>query len=168
MKPSPGAGLLDADRLPLGDSGQAVSAPPQLYLTQDMNIEHFALNIPDPVGSAAWYVEHLGLRVLRSLSEEPFTHFLADSSGRVVMELYRHTKAPVPDYAATDPLVFHVAFVTDDVRGTLDRLLAAGASRAGDVAITPANDEMVFLRDPCGVALQLVKRAVPLLGAGKG
>jgi len=54
-----------------------------------------------------------------------------------------------------------------NVHGTLDRLLAAGASIAGDVAITPADDEMVFLRDPWGVALQLVKRAVPLLGPEK-
>ena len=113
-----------------------------------MNVEHFALNVPDPVAAAAWYVEHLGLRVLRSLSEPPFTHFLADGSGRVVIELYRHAKAPVPDYAATDPLVLHVAFVTDDIRGALDRLLGAGGKRAGEVAITSAGDEMVFLRDP--------------------
>lgn len=127
-----------------------------------MHIEHFALNVPDPVAAATWYTQHLGLRVLRCLTEAPFTHFLADTSGRVVVELYRHTKAPVPDYAATDPLVFHIAFVTADVRGTLERLLAGGGSPAGEVAVTPAGDEMVFLRDPWGVALQLVKRAVAL------
>jgi len=128
-----------------------------------MNIEHFALNVSDPVAAAAWYVEHLGLRVIRSLREAPYTHFLADSSGRGVMELYRHARAPVPNYAATDPLVFHVAFITEDVSGTRERLLSAGASSAGDVTRTPAGDEMVFLRDPWGVALQLVKRAMPLL-----
>ena len=131
-----------------------------------MNIEHFALNVPDPATAATWYTEHLEMRVIRSLSAAPFTHFLADGSGRVVVEMYEHTKAPVPDYAAMDPLVFHIAFVTDDVRGTLQRLLAAGAGRAGEVTITPAGDEMVFLRDPWGVALQLVKREEPLLGIG--
>ena len=49
-----------------------------------MDIEHLALNVPDPVGMAAWYVEHLGMRVLRKLDAAPFTHFLADGSGRVV------------------------------------------------------------------------------------
>lgn len=128
-----------------------------------MNIEHFALNVADPVAAAAWYTEHLGMRVLRSLSEAPFTHFLADESGRVVMELYGHVKAPVLDHAALDPLVFHIALATPDVRGTLERLLAAGATAAGEVTTTPAGDEMVFLRDPRGIALQLVRRAVPLV-----
>jgi catechol 2,3-dioxygenase-like lactoylglutathione lyase family enzyme len=127
-----------------------------------VNIEHFALNVPDPVAAAAWYTEHLGMRVVRSLDTAPFTHFLADGSGRVVMELYRRTEAPVPDYAAMDPLVFHVAFMTDDVPGALRRLRSVGGSSAGEVTTTPAGDEMVFLRDPWGVALQLVKRAAPL------
>ena len=130
-----------------------------------MDIEHFAVNVPEPVAAAAWYVRHLGLLVVRSLSEPPFTHFLADESGRVVVEMYGHTKAPVPDYRAMDPLVFHIAFVTADVRGTLQRLLAAGATTAGDVTITPPGDEMTFLRDPWGLALQLVKRAAPLMGS---
>ena len=47
---------------------------------------------------------------------------------------------------------------------SIDRLLAAGAKTAGDVTLTPSGDEMTFLRDPWGVALQLVKRATPLMG----
>jgi glyoxylase I family protein len=129
-----------------------------------VDIEHFALNVPDPVAAAAWYVRHLGMRVVRALTEAPFTHFLADGSGRVVVEMYGHTKAPVPDYRAMDPLVFHIAFQTADVRGTRQRLLAAGAASAGEVTVTPAGDEMTFLRDPWGVPLQLVHRAAPLAG----
>ncbi len=129
-----------------------------------MNIEHFAVNVSEPVAAAAWYVRHLGMRVVRALSEAPFTHFLADGSGRVVVEMYGHTKAAVPDYRALDPLVFHIAFAVADVRGTLERLLAAGATRAGEVVVTPTGDEMTFLRDPWGMALQLVKRAAPLVG----
>lgn len=128
-----------------------------------MNIEHFAVNVPEPVAAAAWYVRHLGMRVVRSLTEAPFTHFLADESGRVVVEMYGHTKAPVPDYRAMDPLVFHIAFVTDDVRGTLKRLVEAGATTAGDVTITATGDEMTFLRDPWGMVLQLVRRAKRLM-----
>jgi catechol 2,3-dioxygenase-like lactoylglutathione lyase family enzyme len=127
-----------------------------------VNIEHFAINVPDPVNAAVWYVKHLGMRIVRSLTESPFTHFLADESGRVVIEMYGHPKAPVPDYQAMDPLVFHIAFVSADVAGTRERLLAAGATSAGPVTATPTSDVMTFLRDPWGVALQLVKRAKPL------
>ncbi len=129
-----------------------------------MNIEHFAINVPDPVNAAAWYVKNLGMRVVRSLTESPFTHFLADESGRVVIEIYGHSKAPVPDYAAMDPLVFHIAFIAENVAATRERLLAVGAASAGPVTTTPTGDVMTFLRDPWGVALQLVKRAMPLMG----
>jgi hypothetical protein len=70
-----------------------------------VDIEHFALNVPDPVAAAAWYVRHLGMRVVRSQGAAPFTHFLADGSHRVIVEMYGHTKAPVTDYGAMDTLV---------------------------------------------------------------
>jgi len=130
-----------------------------------MNIEHFALNVSDPIRMADWYMTHLGLRVVRCLGEPPYTRFLADEAGRVVVELYAHRKAPLPDYAALDPLVLHIAFACADVPGTRARLLGVGATAAGDITRTPEGDEMTFLRDPWGVALQLVKRARPLLEA---
>ena len=129
-----------------------------------MNIEHFAINVPDPVAAANWYVQHLSMRVVRSLEEAPFTRFLADESGRVVVEMYRQTKVAVPNYEAMDPLVFHIAFVTDDVAGTRDRLMAAGASSTLPITTTSNGDEMTFLRDPWSVPLQLVKRVRPLRG----
>jgi glyoxylase I family protein len=127
-----------------------------------MQIEHIALNVPDPVAMAAWYTRHLGMRVLRHLGHAPFTHFLADESGRVVLELYQHTKAPIPDYASLDPLTLHIAFLADEVAADRQRLIVAGASPAGEITTTPVGDVMTFIRDPWGVALQLVKRAKPL------
>lgn len=128
-----------------------------------MNIEHMALNVPDPVRMAAWYVAHLGMRVLRKQEQAPFTHFLADESGRVVLELYHHVKAVVPDYAKLDPLSLHIAFLAADVALEKQRLLAAGATPAGDIVTTPTGDVMTFVRDPWSVTVQLVKRAAPLM-----
>ena len=87
-----------------------------------MDIEHVAFNVADPQAMARWYVEHLHMNILRQLSEAPFTHFLADRSGKAVLEIYGHTKAAVPDYAAFDPLVVHIAFKVDDVAASRTRL----------------------------------------------
>ena len=46
-----------------------------------MIIEHFALNVADPVAIAAWYVQHLGFQVVRHVDNTTQTHFLADSAG---------------------------------------------------------------------------------------
>jgi glyoxylase I family protein len=130
-----------------------------------MNIEHVALNVPEPVAMAAWYGTHLGLRVLRRLDASPHTHFLSDAAGRVVLELYHHPKATVPDYRSLDPLVLHVAFTADDVAAERQRLLDAGAAPAGELVTTDAGDVMTFVRDPWGVTVQLVKRNRPLFPA---
>lgn len=127
-----------------------------------MNIEHVALNVPDPVALADWYVRHFGMRVVRSIDVHPHTRFLADGAGRTVLEVYRQ-KAPVPDYAATDALVLHVAFTPEDIDKDRQRLLVAGATAEGEVVATPEGDRIAWMRDPWGVAFQLVKRAVPML-----
>jgi glyoxylase I family protein len=127
-----------------------------------MNIEHIAFNVADPVKVAAWYIQHLGLRVLRKQEQTPFTHFLADEAGRVVLELYGHTKAALPEYAKLDPLSLHIAFTAGDVVKERQRLLDAGATPTGEIVTTDAGDVMTFVRDPWGITVQLVQRAKPL------
>ena len=127
-----------------------------------MHIEHIALNVTDPVAVADWWGRHLGMRVVRATEGPTFTRFLADAAGRTVLELY-HQKAPVPDYATQDPFVLHVAFVVTDLDRERARLLAAGATSAGEVTSTPAGDRLAFVRDPWGMVVQLVTRAEPML-----
>jgi len=127
-----------------------------------MNIEHIAINVSDPVALADWYVRHLGMRVVRQRDGPPFTRFIADAAGRVVLEVY-HQDAPVPDYAALHHFVFHVAYSSADVAADRARLLAAGATPATDVTRSPDGDVMTFLRDPWGVVIQLVRRGRPLM-----
>src|SRR5436309_3214435 len=122
-----------------------------------MDIEHIAFNVAAPVEMAAWYTKYLGMRVVRSIPSPSHTHFLSDQSGRVVLEFYHRADAPVPDYAGMDPLVLHLAFTPADMTETIARLLAAGATRVGELAVTPAGDELAFLRDPWGLTIQLVR-----------
>lgn len=129
-----------------------------------MQIEHVGLNVPDPRAMADWYVAQLGFTVRRKLSEAPWTHFLADAAGRVMVEIYHNVRAPVPDYARLDPLVLHLAFSVADVATQRERLMAAGARAVDEVTVTPAGDTMAMLRDPWGVPIQLVKRAELMVG----
>ena len=58
-----------------------------------MKFEHFAINVPEVRAQAKWWVENLGLTVARNRDDAPFTHFLADETGRVVVELYSNPAA---------------------------------------------------------------------------
>jgi catechol 2,3-dioxygenase-like lactoylglutathione lyase family enzyme len=127
-----------------------------------LNIEHFACNVSDPVAMAAWYVEHLGMRVLRRNPAPPHIHFLADASGRVVMEIYSNTADPVPDYRAMHPMRFHLAFAAPDPDQARAALVAAGATFV-DEQTQPDGSRLLMLRDPWGLPLQLCKRTTSLL-----
>ena len=127
-----------------------------------LNIEHFACNVSDPVAMAAWYVEHLGMRVLRRTPAAPHIHFLADASGRVVMEIYSNAADPVPDYSAMHPMRFHLAFAAPDPDHARAALVAAGATFV-DEQTQPDGSRLLMLRDPWGLPLQLCKRTTSLL-----
>jgi len=127
-----------------------------------MKLEHVALNLPDPKAAATWYAENLGLRLVKANDAAPFEHFLADGGGGV-LEFYDNPAAERPDYAAMNPFTLHLAFTADDITATRESLLGAGATTAGEITTTLGGDRIVFLRDPWGVALQLVSRKTPLL-----
>jgi glyoxylase I family protein len=129
-----------------------------------MKIEHFAMNVKDPVAVARWYTDNLGTRVVRAGGPPTYTTFMTDESNHVMVEIYNNSNALVPDYAAMDPLIEHLAFVaTGDIRESIARLLAAGATLYSDVGITPAGDELAMLRDPWGFAIQLARRQKPMI-----
>ena len=124
-----------------------------------MKFEHFALNVPETRAQAQWYVQHVGFTIARSRDDAPFTHFLADETGRIVVELYTNPKAAIPDYAATHPLCFHLAVVAADAKAERGRLEKAGAKLFLE-DLLPDGTLLIMLRDPWNVALQLCQRTV--------
>lgn len=128
-----------------------------------VRLEHIGLNVADPVKAAQWYTENLGMKVLRESPAPVNGRFLADAGGNMMLELYHNPPDAVPDYAAMDPLLLHVAFMVDDVDAMRGKLIAAGATAVGEVTTTPAGDKLAMLRDPWGLAVQLVRRADPML-----
>ena len=128
-----------------------------------MQVEHIAWQVPNPVALAAWYTEHMEFQVVRRGKGPSLAHFLADKSGRVIIEVYNNAAATVPDYTKMSPLHLHLAFAVSDMAGTRDRLVKAGATVAEDISTTHAGDEIAMLRDPWGFPVQLVKRVEAMI-----
>ncbi len=126
-----------------------------------MNIEHFALQVPDSIAMADWYVKHLGFTVARAGGEPSHGRFL--KLGSVMFEIYRDPKVSVPDYNSIAPMHLHIAFNSDNLAADRDRLVKAGARIIDDVSTTPAGDRIMMLRDPWNVPIQFVNRASPML-----
>ena len=127
-----------------------------------MKIEHAAWQVKDPVAAAEWYCSHLGMKVLRSGGAPAHARFLADATGRVLLEIYNNPKVKVPDYAKTDPLIIHLAFCVEDVKAECERLVRAGATVQSGFSRLDNGDEMAMLRDPWGFPLQILRRAQPM------
>ncbi len=127
-----------------------------------MKIEHAAWSVEDPVAAAEWYVEHLGMKIVRSGGEPAHARFLAGATGRVLLEIYNNPRVKVPDYRKTDPLTIHLAFCAKDVKAECDRLAAAGATVHAGCEKMDNGDEMAMLRDPWGFPIQILKRAEPM------
>jgi glyoxylase I family protein len=128
-----------------------------------VRLEHVGLNVADPAKMATWYVENLGMRVMREGAPPINNRFVGDADGNMMLELYHNAAAAVPDYATMDPQLLHVAFFVDDVEALRSKLIAAGAKAVDEVTTTPAGDKLAMLRDPSGLAIQLVHRAAPML-----
>jgi catechol 2,3-dioxygenase-like lactoylglutathione lyase family enzyme len=127
-----------------------------------MKLEHVAVNVSDPVAMADWYREHLGLDVVRAVEGPPFTHFLRDSGGRMMLEIYCNPPDQVPDYGAMDPLLLHFAFVSDDPDADKARLLDAGATVLKEETLDDGS-YLVTMRDPWGLCIQFCNRAEGML-----
>jgi predicted enzyme related to lactoylglutathione lyase len=80
-----------------------------------------------------------------------------------MLEFYTQTRFAPPDWGARDRMQTHLAFLTGDLDADRDRLVAAGAAVEGDPVTHPNGDRLLFMRDPWGLAFQLVRRAAPLL-----
>ncbi len=112
---------------------------------------------------AEWYIANLGFQCRRSADTPVPVRYISDDSGKVMLEIYRNPDVVVPDYAAMNPLHLHIAFQCEDVAGTAQRLLQAGATLFSGHEIKPNGDELAMLRDPWGLPIQLCRRNRPMV-----
>jgi glyoxylase I family protein len=128
-----------------------------------IRLEHVAINVEDPEEMAKWYCKNLGMKILRQGPPPVNMRFISDAGGNMMLEIYHNPPDAVPNYTSMDPLLLHIAFMVDDVKGTCRKLIAAGATVATDAFTTESGDEIAILRDPWGVPIQFLKRAEPML-----
>lgn len=128
-----------------------------------MKLEHVALNVADPKAQAEWWAKNLGMRVVLASEEPPHIHFVVDSAGVSMLELYNNPAVEPTDYASLSSASLHIAFSSSDIEADRSKLVAGGATVEGDVTSTPAGDKLAFLRDPWNTPFQLVERLKPLI-----
>lgn len=122
--------------------------------------EHLAFNVKDMESMAEWYCKHLGMKRVGYVPGAKV--FLADQQDVVVFELYSNSAQPLFDLGGTASATMHLAFVVEDLDASIAALGAAGATVESPP--TPAGDDtLTMLRDPFGLALQLVRRKTPLV-----
>lgn len=124
-----------------------------------MIFEHFAVNVSNVDGVVAWYTKFIGLEVVNAQKEPPYMTFLADSSGRVMLELYHRPDEAITDFTQQHFLTFHLAFISENSEADRDKLMAEGATFVEEVKKDDGS-HLIMLRDPWGMPLQLCERAV--------
>lgn len=128
-----------------------------------MKLEHLAFNVPEPEKMADWYQAHLGLRLAKITPTPTFqAYFLVDDDS-TLLEFYRNPIAEPMAFANIHPANLHVAFYADDLERTVESLLAAGATQIGEKITFPSGAAYYYVRDPWGLALQIINRPEPLL-----
>ena len=128
-----------------------------------MKPEHVGLNVLDPPAMVEWYKQNLRMTVKRAGGPPTHATFIADVSGNIMLELFCNTNFPMLELKRLHPMTLHLAFMTDSMAGTREALLKAGAMVAEDITRIPTGDEVLMMRDPWGLSLQFVHRAMPML-----
>ncbi len=127
-----------------------------------LKLEHIAFNVADPEAMTSWYVKNLGLEVTRKVGGSHRTHFLSDYSGAIMIEIYNNPPDQVPDYSLMDPLLVHLAFVSENPARDKTLLINEGATFVDEIFLEDGS-HLVMHRDPWGLAVQLCKRGRPML-----
>jgi glyoxylase I family protein len=128
-----------------------------------MFVEHVAFLVDDAKAVTEWWCANLGMKVVRYGGPPTHMTFLQDSAGKTMFEIYQKDDLETPDYASMHVSVLHFAFYSEDVAADRAKLIEAGATPVGDVAVTDAGDHLVFVRDPWGTTIQILHRKEPMV-----
>jgi len=122
-----------------------------------MKIEHVGIYSQDTRALANWYVENLGLRVVRCLERQgrPPIYFLAAGQGAEIEIL--PTEESSADRTLNAQGLSHVGLLVDDFEATEDRCKDRGISLRG-IRDTSNGWRIGYIEDPDGNTLEIVHR----------
>jgi glyoxylase I family protein len=124
-----------------------------------MKIEHIGLLVSDAHGMARWYEEHLGFVNRRTGTDSVGgVDFISDPDQEAMLELFSNSELRMTDWTTLPPTQVHIALCSEDPEADSLRLQAAGATFIERAVRKGPGDELLLLRDPWGVVLQLAKR----------
>jgi catechol 2,3-dioxygenase-like lactoylglutathione lyase family enzyme len=124
--------------------------------------EHIAFNVPDARAKAKWFVENLGMKIVKESGAPNFGLFMIDPTGNMMVELYQNIDYPMLDFHNLSYNSMHFAFMVNNLSAVKKKLLSNGASFEVEET-TPAGDKVLMLRDPWGQPIQFIERANPML-----
>ena len=149
-------------RDPWGLPIQFVQRVQPLINCTDIRPEHVAFNVPDSRAKAKWFVENLGMKIIRESGAPNFGLFMTDPTGNMMIELYQNIDYPMLDFHNLSYNAMHLAFMVKNLSAVKKKLLANGASFEVEET-TQAGDKVLMLRDPWGQPIQFIERANPML-----
>jgi methylmalonyl-CoA/ethylmalonyl-CoA epimerase len=120
-----------------------------------------ALTVPDFDEAVAFYRDALGLEQLADWSGQDGRVILLDG-GRAELELFDERQAASVDRIEAGRRVsgtVRLAFEVDDLEGTRQRLVAAGATAEAESVVPPWGGRNARLRAPDGLQLTLFDEA---------
>lgn len=123
------------------------------------SMEHPGIAARDPKALVDFYVDRLGLVLVRQASE---TTFFIGCEGGGFIEIYQ-AKEGEPDYRSNHAQgLRHVAFLVDDFDAALAELKAMGIPQAEEPQINPPALKLALFRDPEGNLFHITERDKPL------
>ena len=126
-------------------------------------IQHIGFNVYNPIEVSNWYIQNLGMKLIRQGNAPEHVTFIADSGNNMEIEFYNKEKFHKIEFQKIDVLTFHFAFLTDNINLIESKLITAGAKLVEKTTKTPTGDKVAMLRDPWGMPLQLVQRSNPMI-----
>ena len=123
-------------------------------------IHHVAIICSDYSRSKHFYVEILGLKVIREIYREARKSFKLDLQvgDHYQIELFSFSDPPARPSRPEACGLRHIAFDVDDVEETAKRLTARGVSVEAIRVDETTNKRFTFFADPDGLPLEIYER----------
>ncbi len=123
-------------------------------------LHHVAIICSDYSRSKHFYVEILGLKIVREIHREDRRSFKLDLEvgGSYQIELFSFPDPPARVSRPEACGLRHIAFEVDDVRDTAERLKARGVEVASIRIDHATNKPFAFFQDPDGLPIEIYER----------